>query len=388
MATLTYSNTCFFDFGAIKRLPKALKSLQVARPLLITDKGLTAAGLAGQVGNILSDGGVAPAAIFDDTPANPGEAAVSAASRLAGEIGANAIVALGGGSSIDLGKAAAVMAKSPKRLVDHAGISRDPTTARLPLVAVPTTAGTGSEVSNGFIIVVEDGRKLTFVSPAFTPDIAICDPELTFGLPAGLTAATGMDAVSHCIEAVLSPAVNPPAEAIGLDGLWRAVGTGHLVDAVADGGDREARWQMMMAATEGAYAFVKGLGAVHAMSHACGALPGLRLHHGTLNAVLLPPVLRFNAAAAPDKMARIATAMGLGEGQGAAAVAEAVAALNSRFGLPANLAEMGVADEHLPRLVRDAAADLASATNPRPVSESDYEVLFSESLLSAAPASA
>ena len=137
---------------------------------------------------------------------------------------------------------------------------------------------------------------------------------------------------------------------------------------------------MMMASTEGAYAFVKGLGAVHAMSHACGALRDLGLHHGTLNAVLLPPVLRFNAAAAPDKMARVAAAMGLGEGKNAETIADAVAGFNHRFGLPANLAEMGISEDHLPRLIRDATADMASATNPRPVSEGDYEVLFSESL--------
>ena len=382
MATLTYSNTCFFDFGAVKRLPKALKSLHVTRPILVTDKGLVAAGLAGQIAKILADGGIPPAAIYDDTPANPTEAAVHAAVDLVNESGADGIVALGGGSPIDLGKATALMAKSTKRLIDHAGILRGKGHGSLPLLAVPTTAGTGSEVSNGFLIIVEDGRKLTFVCDAFTPDIAICDPELTLSLPAGLTAATGMDAITHCIEAVLSPAINPPAEAIGLDGLCRAVGAGHLVRAVADGGDREARWQMMMASTEGAYAFVKGLGAVHAMSHACGALPDLALHHGTLNAVLLPPVLRFNAAAAPDKMARIAAGMGLGENKSASAIADAVADINRGFGLPGNLAEMGVTEDHLPRLIRDATADMASATNPRPVSPGDYEALFSESLRS------
>jgi 4-hydroxybutyrate dehydrogenase len=388
MAILTYSNTCFFDFGAIMRLPKALKSLNVGRPVVITDNGLVAVGLAGQIADILADGGVPSVAMFEDTPANPTEAAVTAAARLVDESGSDGIVALGGGSPIDLGKATALIAKSTKPLVDHAGIIRGKALPTLPLIAVPTTAGTGSEVSNGFIIIVEDGRKLTFVSEPFTPDIAICDPELTLGLPAGLSAATGMDAVTHCIEAVLSPAVNPPAEAIGLDGLSRAVGAGHLVAAVADGGDREARWQMMMASTEGAYAFIKGLGAVHAMSHACGALPGLGLHHGTLNAVLLPPVLRFNATVAPDKMARIGAAMGLGEGKSAAAIADAVADLNRQFGLPANLAEMGVSEDHLPRLIRDASADMASATNPRPVSPGDYEALFSESLRPGTPVSA
>jgi 4-hydroxybutyrate dehydrogenase len=247
----------------------------------------------------------------------------------------------------------------------------------LPVVAIPTTAGTGSEVSVGFIVVTEDGRKLTFVSDAFIPKVAICDPELTLGLPPLLTAATGMDAVTHAIEAVLSPAINPPAEAIGLDALERAVGEGHLEKAVADGADREARWQMMMAATEGAFAFVKGLGAVHVMSHACGALPGLALHHGTLNAVLLPTVLRLNAPAAPDKTRRIARAMGLAED---ADVAQAISELNRRLGLPAGLAAMGVGEEHIPRLAAQAAEDLATRTNPVPLDEAGYRALFAEAL--------
>ena len=179
------------------------------------------------------------------------------------------------------------------------------------------------------------------------------------------------------IEAVLSPAVNPPADAVGLDGLARAVGQGNLARAVADGSDREARWQMMMAATEGAMAFVKGVGAVHAMSHSAGRLPGLRLHHGTLNAVLLPIVLRFNKGAAPEKYARIAAAMGLAAG---ADVAAAIEALNRQIGLPSSLTELGVTAEDIPQLVEHAVADLAGATNPRPVAAEDYRRMFEEAL--------
>ena len=175
-----------------------------------------------------------------------------------------------------------------------------------------------------------------------------------------------MDAVTHAIEAVLSPAVNPPADAVGLDGLERAVGHGNLVRAVADGSDREARWQMMMAATEGAMAFVKGLGAVHAMSHSAGRLPGLRLHHGTLNAVLLPVVLRFNQEArTPEKYARIAAAMGLAADADVAAAIEDAQPADRPPLLPRRAGRD--ARSTFPQLVEHAVADLAGATNPRPV---------------------
>jgi 4-hydroxybutyrate dehydrogenase len=376
VATLTYANLCHFDFGALARLPKALASLAIHRPLIVTDRGVREAGLLDRLTAAL---GVGDLPVHDDTPANPTEAAVLAAARLCREESCDGIVALGGGSAMDCAKAAALMALSEAPLSSYAGLVRGRTPEVLPLVAIPTTAGTGSEVSVGFIIVTEDGRKLTFVSDAFIPKVAICDPELTLGLPPMLTAATGMDAVTHAIEAVLSPVINPPAEAIGLDALERAVGAGHLERAVADSSDREARWQMMMAATEGAYAFVKGLGAVHAMSHSCGALPDLALHHGTLNAVLLPTVLRHNAPAAPEKMRRIARAMGL---SARTDVAHANLALNRRIGLPASLAEMGVTEEQVPQLAAHAAEDLASRTTPVPLDEAGYRALFAEALAS------
>ena len=375
MATLSFFNTCFFDFGAVGRLPKAMTALGISKPLLVTDQGIRHAGIADRILDHLGDR--SQVEIFDETPGNPTEAAVMAATRQCRDSACDGIVAVGGGSPIDLAKAASLMALSDRPLADYAGVSRGKVKQVLPMIAVPTTAGTGSEVSVGMIIIVQDGRKLTFVADEFIPDIAICDPDLTSGLPAGLTAATGMDAVTHCIEAVLSPVVNPPAEAIGLDGLERAIAGQALERAVADGADREARWNMMMASTEGAYAFVKGLGAVHAMSHACGALPGLHLHHGTLNAVLLPAVLRFNADGSAEKLQRIGRAMGLAA---ADSLADFIRLLNARLGLPANLAAMGVTGNHIEGLAEAAAQDMATQTNPRPVSRSDYELLFSEAL--------
>ena len=375
MALITYLTRIQFDFGALGLLADELAGLGVERPMIVTDPGLAASGLLERVREQLADG---PAASYDATPANPTEAAVRDALALFRTEGCDGLIGLGGGSSIDLAKAVRLAASHDGPLARYAasegGVNRiRPDLAKL--IAIPTTAGTGSEVGRGAVIVVDDGRKLGLVSPHMIPDVAICDPELTLGLPPALTAGTGMDAIAHCIETYLSPAVNPPAEAIALDGLGRA--SRHVRRATRDGGDREARWNMMIAATEGAMAFQKGLGAVHAMSHPLGALPDLGLHHGTLNAVVLPAVLRFNRSHAGDKYRRLAEVMGLFEGQD---LAEAIAALNADLDLPANLREMGVTDDHLPELAEQAVADHCSATNPRPAEAADYLALFREAL--------
>jgi 4-hydroxybutyrate dehydrogenase len=375
MAILTYLTTTHFDFGAIRQLPAELKRHGLNRPMIATDRGVCSAGILDAVLAQLPAGSDLP--VFDATPPNPTEEAVLSALDLYRSGGCDGIIGLGGGSSMDLGKAVALMAASGGPLERY-----DPMTGGArhvdrvaPMVAVPTTAGTGSEVSVGFVIIMKDGRKLTFASPKLIPRAAICDPELTLGLPAGLTAATGMDAITHCIEAILSPVVNPPAEGVGYDGLRR--GWQHIEAAVRDGSDRDARWNMMMASTEGALAFVKGLGAVHAMSHAAGRLPDLKLHHGTLNAVILPAVLRFNASVAPEKYARMAEAMQLAPGTD---LADAVTRRNAALGLPGGLQAMGVTDAMVADLVPFAAADLSSRTNPKPVAAVDYEALFQAAL--------
>jgi hypothetical protein len=237
------------------------------------------------------------------------------------------------------------------------------------MIAAPTTAGTGSEVGRGAVIVMRDGRKLGILSPLLLPSLAVCDPELTYGLPPMLTAATGMDALAHCLETYMSPAVNPPAEAIALEGLAR--GYGALRTAVAEGSDKQARWDMMMASMEGAMAFQKGLGAVHSLSHPLGALPGLSLHHGTLNAVLLPAVLRFNRAAIGKKWEKLEAILG-------GAPDEMIDGLNRDLGLPGGLAAMGVKEDQLPAIAAAALKDHCHATNPRLASEADYLALLRE----------
>jgi alcohol dehydrogenase class IV len=248
-----------------------------------------------------------------------------------------------------------------------------------PLVAVPTTAGTGSEVSVGFVLILENGRKETFVSPNLIPATAICDPELTLGLPPMLTAATGMDAMTHCMEAVLSLMPNPPAEAVGLDGVERIYRMGMLKRAVADGADRDARWHMMMASYEGALAFVKGLGAVHGLSHALGRLSELKLHHGTLNAIILPHSLAAieAAGAAEEKLTRLGRAMGLADN---AKLSDAIADLNKAIGIPASLSAIGVRAEHWEGAKPYAVSDLATLTNAIVMGEEQYEALFRAAL--------
>lgn len=374
MALINYLTRIQFDFGSLKLLPDELRALGINRPLLVTDPGVVRAGIVEKLRAVLP--ATVQLAIFDSTPANPTEAAAKRALATYREGDCDGVIGLGGGSALDLAKAVALWAShggdslAPYTLVEG-GVSRIRADIA-PVVAIPTTAGTGSEVGRGAVIVLDDGRKLALISPYMVPKLALCDPELTLGLPAQVTAGTGMDAIAHCIETFLAPAINPPADAIALDGLTRA--WHHLEQAVKDGSDREARWNMMMAAMEGAMAFQKGLGAVHALSHPLGALKSPSLHHGTLNAIFLPPVIRFNAPAVGDKINRLARIMGCGEH--ADAVADAVAQLNARIGLPASLSAMGVTENLLDPIADQAPRDHCHLTNPRKPTREDYRSLL------------
>lgn len=372
MATITYLTKIQFDYGAVSLLADEMPALGLSRPLIITDKGVIAAGLLTPVEAALPPGTVF--SIFEDTPENPTEAATMAALEQYRRENCDCLIGLGGGSSMDLAKGVALMATHPGTLAEYMAVlggAPKITAAVAPVIAIPTTSGTGSEVGRGAVIILADGRKLALLSPHLLPKLAICDPELTLGLPAQLTAGTGMDAFAHCFETFCAPAVNPPAEAIALDGFTRAVR--YLERAYQDGSDREARWNMMMAAMEGAMAFQKGLGAVHGMSHPLGALPDLRLHHGTLNALCLPAVIEFNAGAVGDKYDRLKAAWGL---SGSADLAQEVRRLNERLGLPSGLAAMGVQESDIDKLVPQAMADHTTATNPRPLTPDDYRALF------------
>lgn len=370
MALITYLTKIQFDFGAIKLLPAEMGLLGMKRPLLVTDQGVLQSGLVERV--IHAIGSNAKPSIFADTPANPTESACRAALEQFREQACDGLIALGGGSAMDLAKAVALWAShggdslKPYMMVEG-GVQRINANIH-PVIAMPTTAGTGSEVGRGAVIVLDDGRKLALVSPHLIPKLALCDPELTLDLPAAMTAGTGMDAMAHCIETFVAPSINPPAEAIARDGMIKVFN--YLERAVHDGHDRDARWNMMMAAMEGAMAFQKGLGAVHALSHPLGALKSPRLHHGTLNAIFLPPVLRFNGPVLGDKLQRLATVFAVKADIDA--IAKVIEDLNRRIGLPQKLSELGVDRSQFDSIASQALLDHCHGTNPRQATHADY----------------
>lgn len=366
MAAISYLTSIEFGVGGLKLLGEKLAEVGIARPLLVSDRGLEAIGLVGVALALCPSG----TPVFLDVPPNPTESATLAALAAYRAEGCDGIVAIGGGSPIDLAKGVALLATHDEPLEQYAvilgGLDRI-TEAVAPVIAIPTTAGTGAEVGRAALLTLDDGRKLGFISPHLFPRLALCDPELTLGLPPALTAATGLDALSHCIETFCSPRYNPPAEAIALDGagrIWR-----NLEKVFADGADLDGRSELMMGALEGGLTFQKGLGAVHALSHALGGLKEPSLHHGTLNAILMPPVLRFNAAELGAKGTRLKQALGLPESTD---LADELDALNRRLNIPQGLRTLGVAKEQFDWVVERALADHSHATNPRAASAADY----------------
>jgi 4-hydroxybutyrate dehydrogenase len=378
MAFMNYVTQIQLDFGAVKLLPQECERVGIKRPLVVTDKGVRAAGVLQKALDAMPGMTVA---VFDDVPSNPTEASVRAAVEVYKANRCDGLIAVGGGSAIDCAKGVAIAATHEGPLTHYATIeggSARITDKVAPVIAVPTTSGTGSEVARGAIIIVDDHRKLGFHSWHLVPKTAICDPELTLGLPPKLTAATGMDAIAHCMETFMSAAVNPPADGIALDGLER--GWSSIERATKHGDDREARFNLMSASIEGSLAFQKGLGCVHSLSHSLGGVDP-RLHHGTLNAVFLPAVIRFNAAADSMKkdrrLERMAHAMGLRSGDD---VAAAVQDMNGRLGLPTGLAQMGVQRDWFPQIIRNAMADHCHKTNPRLATEQDYREMLEASM--------
>ncbi|MCK4133044.1 iron-containing alcohol dehydrogenase [Ralstonia nicotianae] len=389
MALIFYLTHVHLGFGTLgelgsecARVGSECARVGIRRPLVVTDRGVAAAGLAQRA--IDATGGL-PVTVFDETPSNPTEAMVRKATAQYRDAGCDGLIAIGGGSSIDLAKGITIAATHPGPLTAYATIeggSGKITDAAAPLIAIPTTAGTGSEVARGAILILEDGRKLGFHSWHLLPKSALCDPALTLGLPPLLTAATGMDAIAHCIETFLAPAFNPPADGIALDGLERA--WAHIERATRDGADREARLNMMSASMQGAMAFQKGLGCVHSLSHPLGGVKvdgKTGLHHGTLNAVVLPAVLRFNATAESvvreHRYARMRRAMNL---PADADLAQAVHDMTARLGLPTGLRQMGVPDDALEHVVRGALLDHCHKTNPREATADDYRRMLAESM--------
>ena len=388
MPQIFYLTHVSIESGAIGQLPSECTRVGIRRPLIVTDVGIRAAGLMDKLMHVLGSAKLESITVYDATPANPTEAAVREAAALVKQHQCDGLIAFGGGSSMDCAKGVAIVATHEGPMTRYATIEGgSPRISErvLPLIAIPTTAGTGSEVARGAIVIVDDGRKLGFHSWNLVPKAAILDPDLTLGLPPLLTAATGMDAIAHCMETFMAPAFNPPADGIGLDGLARA--WSHIESATRDGSNAEARLQMMSASMQGAMAFQKGLGCVHSLSHATGAVDHA-LHHGTLNAIYLPAVIRFNAQAESivreRRMQRMAQAMGLPADEDAAsaadAVAQAITQRNQQLGLPSGLAALGLSSDHFDHIIYGALADHSHKTNPRLASAEDYRHMLQESM--------
>jgi alcohol dehydrogenase class IV len=358
-----------FGFGAIHVLSGQLSQVGITRPLFITDLRLANLGLMATVRTALT--AKAEPACFDEVPENPTIEGVDRAFAVYRASGCDGVVALGGGSVIDTAKAVCVLATHPGPFAQYAGHPEKLGSEVAPLVAIPTTAGTGSEASPGAGIHPDaTSRTIGLVSPMLVPKVAICDPGLTLSMPPRLTAGTGMDALSHCVEGFLSKTVNPPLDAIALDGVGRVFAW--LERAVRNGQDREARWQMMMAALEGGMAISMGLGAAHALANTFG---NHGLHHGALCTVSLPVTLRLLGPHVPEKMQRLASAMGLKPGS---SPAQAVEELTLRVELPKSLRQLGYPVTDVDELAGDAAGSFFNGPSPYSPSTAEYKEMILE----------
>ena len=372
-AVFTFPTRILFGEGARSVLPVELARLGVTRPLVVTDPGLVAAGIAAEVADRLPG-----ARVFSHVQPNPTEADVLAGVDMYRDTRRDGLVAVGGGSPIDAAKAIRLLVTHPGRLIDYDFTTggTDKITADLPpMIAVPTTAGTGSEAGRGTLIQLpQNGRKTIALSGFLLPSAAVCDPELTYGMPPVLTAGAGMDAFTHCIESRLSTNLNPICDGIALEGL-RHVARG-LETAVRNGDDHDARRAMMMGALLGGISFHKGLGVVHSLSHALGSEG--RAHHGTLNAILLPHGLRFNREAAEAPMIDVAAQLGLGRASDAAGhLIGLCELLLAKLPLPSRLGDIpGLDRDRIPHYAALAMQDHCHRTNPRLCTADDMAVIL------------
>ena len=379
---MSYPTKVVFGVGAIERLPAQVERLKMAKPLLVTDAGVTKAGLTETILELLKRSKI-EVAVFDRVQPNPTEADVFAGLEAYRNEHCGGFIALGGGSALDAAKLIQLMTTHEpplSRYDDATGGDRYVRDDMPPLIAIPTTAGTGSEVGRSGVAVLQDtGRKTVIFSPYLLPKAAICDPQLTVGLPAFMTAATGMDAFTHCLEAFLSNGFHPLADALAIDGISRVARA--LKAAVQDPKNLAARSEMMIAAMEGAMAFQKGLGAAHALAHALTPVSGV--HHGLANAIVLPAVMEFNRGSSTRRLAEVAVSMGdnsLARDEVLAGNAiESVRKLREAIGLPARLRDVKVKEEDLPLIAKKAFQDASHQGNPRKCTEADLLALARES---------
>src|SRR6056297_222486 len=375
-ANWSYPTAIRFGPGRIKELAEACKAAGIQRPLLVTDRGLAALPVTQTALDVLEATGMGRA-LFADVDPNPNEINLAAGVAAFREGGHDGVVAFGGGSGLDLGKMVAFMAGQTRPVWDFEDIgdwwTRADAAAIAPIVAVPTTAGTGSETGRaGVLTNTATHTKKVIFHPKMLPAVVICDPELTVSMPPAITAGTGMDALAHCLEAWCAPAYHPMSAGIALEGL-RLVRE-NLPRVFADGSDIEARSHMMSAAAMGSVAFQKGLGGVHALSHPVGAIYGT--HHGTTNAVVIPAVLRHNRPAIEETMARAAAYLGIAGGLDG--VIAWVVELNASLGIPDRLSALGVGTDRVAEMAAMAVVDPTAGGNPIPLTEADAAALYEQ----------
>jgi alcohol dehydrogenase class IV len=373
-ANWSYPTAIKFGAGRIAELPAACAQAGITRPLLVTDRGLAPLPITARALDILREAGLEPG-LFAEVDPNPNEVNLDAGVAAYKAGGHDGVIAFGGGSGLDLGKCVAFMAGQTRPVWDFEDVgdwwTRADADAIAPIVAVPTTAGTGSEVGRASIITdaATHAKKIIF-HPKFLPTVVICDPELTVGMPRAITAGTGLDAFAHCVEAFSSPHYHPMSQGIALEGMRLVIE--NLPRAYADGTDIAARAQMMSAAAMGATAFQKGLGAIHAMSHPVGAY--FNTHHGTTNAVCMPAVLDFNADAIRERFDRAAGYLGITGGFDG--FRGFVQDFNDSLGIPRGLAALGVTEAAIPDLVKGAILDPSCGGNPVALTEENLTALF------------
>lgn len=374
----SYPTIMKFGAGRIKELPDACASVGIKKPLLVTDKGLATLPVTQSTLDLLEAAGLGRG-MFSEVDPNPNENNLDAGVAAYQAGSHDGVIAFGGGSGLDLGKMVAFISGQNRPVWDFEDVddwwTRADADAIAPIIAVPTTAGTGSEVGRASVITNSEThvKKIIF-HPKVLPTVVICDPELTVSVPKFITAGTGLDAFAHCVEAFSSPHYHPMSQGIALEGMRLVID--YLPRAYADGTDIEARAQMMSAAAMGATAFQKGLGAIHAMSHPIGAT--FNTHHGTTNAVCMPAVLEFNAPKIADRFDRAASYLGIQGGfEGFKAF---VQEFNDSLGIPRGLSNLGVKDASIPTLAKAAVIDPSCGGNPLKLTVENLTKLFKSAL--------
>lgn len=383
-ATWTFPTTIRFGPGRRRELPNACRAAGMSRPLVVTDAGLAGHDIIKEALDTLRAGGQS-AELFADVKGNPSSGNVDRGVDAVRAGGHDGIVAIGGGSAMDAGKAIAFMTaqRLPMETFEDIGDNwkQAESTGVLPSVAVPTTAGTGSEVGRASVIhVAAVDRKVVVFHPTILPKQVIGDPELTVGLPPWVTAATGMDALAHCLEAYCAPSYHPMAQGIAAEGARRVANS--LIRAYRDGTDIAARADMLAAAMMGCVAFQKGLGAIHAISHPVGSI--YDTHHGLTNAVVMPYVLAFNRPAVADDLARLAAYLGLPD-PSFEAVLNWVMELREALGVPATLADLGVEAGRLDEMAAMAESDPTAGGNPVPLDKTNLRQLIESAMTGRMP---